>query len=100
MVWETYEMKKLHFYDVSDKFGGNKENKVFPIVQFAVSKIHGDVYLDVRRIKSSNQKGFVILTANGGVGGLKEMLKFLHSKRKKLIRLLKKIRKMTKSEEE
>jgi hypothetical protein len=89
----------MHFYDVSDKFGGNKENKVFPIVQFAITP-EKDVYIDVRRIKSSNQKGFVILTVNGGVGGLKEMLKFLHSKRKKLIRLLKKIRKMTKSEEE
>jgi hypothetical protein len=59
----------------------------YPIVQYKIGD-HGDVYLDVRLIKSTRQRGFVILTCNGGVRGVKQALLFLMRKRKRILRVI------------
>jgi len=65
----------------------------YPIVQFA-GGYNGDTYLDIRLIKRTKAKGFVILTCNGGNKGFKKALMFIVKNRKKFIKIIRGSRKM------
>lgn len=84
-------MPRIKWMRCSDMF--KSKDGAYPIVQFA-GGYNGDTYLDIRLIKSTKAKGFVILTCNGGNKGFKKALKFIVKNRKKLIRIIKGFRRM------
>lgn len=85
-------MPRIRWIHCSDMFK-RKNDEIYPIVQFA-NGYNGDTYLDIRLIKSTKARGWVMLTCNGGKKGFKQALKFIIKNRKKLIRIVRGSRKM------
>ena len=84
-------MSRIKWTHCSDMF--KSKDGAYPIVQFA-NGYNGDTFIDIRLVKRTKARGWVMLTCNGGKKGFKQALKFVIKNRKKLMRIVKGSREM------
>lgn len=82
---------RIKFIKCSDMF--KSKGGAYPIVQFS-NGYNGDIFLDIRLIKRTKARGWVVLTCNGGNKGFKEALMFVVKNKKKLAKVVKGLRRM------